>query len=266
MIERTEGYFTSPDGETLWYETAGDGEPLLFAHGLGGNAVVWFQQLPHFAARYRVITWDQRGFGRSSNIAGRAGPKASASDQLALLDHLQIDAAHLVGQSLGGWAVLGAAVVAPRRVRSLVLSSSTGGIPPLDLPRFDTTLVRAKHGTRPLGVHPAIGDRLPLSDPARAYLYQTFGTFGQRPSDAEFATMLAETMHDPSALAGLDVPALFICGSRDPVMTPPLVRDAARRLPRATVVELDLSHSTYFEDPDAWNAAVDGFLGSIGAL
>nr|WP_174257721.1 alpha/beta hydrolase [Phytoactinopolyspora alkaliphila] len=230
------------------------------AHGLGGNAVVWFQQLPHFASRFQVVTWDQRGFGRSSNASGRSGPETSVSDQLELLDHLGIESAHLVGQSLGGWVVLGAALAAPGRVRSLVLSSSTGGIPPVHGPDVDTGPVRAPHGTRPLGVHPAIGDRLPAADPARAYLYQSLSTFGRRPPDAEFATMLADLVHEPAAFTDFEIPTLFVCGSRDPVMTPSHVRDVASRLHRATVVELDLSHSTYFEDPVAWNTVVDDFL------
>jgi pimeloyl-ACP methyl ester carboxylesterase len=110
VIERSEGYFRTPDGEDIWFETAGSGPPLVLAHGLGGNGIVWFQQVPYFAGHYRVIIWDQRGFGRSSNHTGRAGPRTSIADQLALLDHLGVETAHLVGQSLGGWVVLGAAV------------------------------------------------------------------------------------------------------------------------------------------------------------
>jgi 3-oxoadipate enol-lactonase len=264
-IDRSEGYFRTPDGEALWFETAGTGQPLVLAHGLGGNAVVWFQQVPYFAGRYQVITWDQRGFGRSSNHAGDAGPRTSVTDQLALLDHLGIEKAHLVGQSLGGWVALGAALHNPDRVRSLVLSSSTAGVPQRRLPPFDTAPVRAAHGPRPLGIHPAIGDRLPVADRARAYLYQTLSTFGQRPSDAEFATMLAGFTHPAAAFEGFDTPTLFVCGSRDPVMTPAHVRDAASRIRGADVVEFDLSHSTYFEDPAAWNAAVGAFLDRVSA-
>ncbi|NDL59308.1 alpha/beta fold hydrolase [Phytoactinopolyspora sp. XMNu-373] len=262
-MERSEGYFQTPDGDSIWFEAAGSGPPLVLAHGLGGNGLVWFQQLPHFAGRFRVITWDQRGFGRSSNLAGQAGPRTSVTDQLALLDHLGVENAHFIGQSLGGWVVLGVALAAPDRVRSLVLSSSTGGIPQLRLPAFDTGPVRADHGVRPLGVHPAVGDRLPAADRARAYLYQALSTFGRRPSDAEFATMLASFTHQPDLFEHFDIPTLFICGSRDPVMTPAHVRDAASRIGAARVVELDLSHSTYFEDPATWNAVVDEFLANV---
>ena len=50
----------------IYYETYGDGPALVFAHGAGGNASSWWQQVPHFAERYRVITFDHRGFGRST--------------------------------------------------------------------------------------------------------------------------------------------------------------------------------------------------------
>ncbi len=266
MIERDEGYLRTPDGESIWYETAGRGCPLFLAHGLGGNAAVWYQQVPFFATRYRIITWDQRGFGRSSNLSGNVGPSSAASDQLLLMDHLGIDSAHLVGQSMGGWAVLGAALGSPRRVRSLVLACSTAGIPPLEEPPFDPDLIGASTGVRPLGVHPAIGERLPSIDPARAYLYQALGTFGDRPPDGEFARMLAGTMHDPDAVGDLDIPTLLISGSDDPVMTSARVRDASRRLPRAQVVELaGRGHSPYFEDPAGWNDLVDDFLRSLEA-
>ena len=50
----------------IYYEVCGEGPPLVFAHGAGGNTLVWWQQVPYFAARYRVVTFDHRGFGRST--------------------------------------------------------------------------------------------------------------------------------------------------------------------------------------------------------
>lgn len=264
MIERTEGYLHTAEGGRIWYETAGDGPALVFAHGLGGNAAVWFQQVPYFASRYRVVTWDQRGFGRSTSTSGRLGPEAAVVDLIALLDHLEVDAAHLIGQSMGGWAVLGAALTAPDRVRSLVLACTTAGIPARDASTFDPADVQPRSGARPLGVHPAVGERLAVVDPARAYLYQALGSFGERPGDGDFARLLTETLYDPGDLERLDIPTLMICGSLDPLMTPERVRDAASRLPQVKVVELpDRGHSPYFEDPDAWNTSVEGFLTAV---
>jgi len=266
VIPRTEGRLTRPDGDEVWFESAGEGPTLVLSHGLGGNGATWFQQVPAFAEHHQVVTWDQRGFGRSTSTAGRVGPEVAVEDLLALLDHLDVGSAHLVGQSMGGWAVLGAALRAPERVRSLVLACTTAGIPAVHVAPFDPSGIGPRGGTRPLGVHPAVGERLPEIDPARAYLYQALGTFGRRPSDDELARLLAETTYDPDALGMLEVPTLFICASRDPLMSPELIRDAATRLPQATVVELsDRGHSPYFEDPDAWNAVVGDFLRTVGA-
>lgn len=260
MIQRTEGYLER-DGERIWYETAGDGPAMVLSHGLGGNAAVWYQQLPHFAADHRVITWDQRGFGRSSSHTGRLGAEPAVDDLLALLDHLRVPRAALIGQSMGGWAVLGAALRAPERVSALVLACTTAGIPPSKVSGLDADAVRTQVGARPLGVHPALGDRLGRVDPARAYLYQALGTFGHRPGDGEISKMLHAVTYDVDDLAALDIPVLLICGELDPLMTPALVRDAATRLARATVVEFPgRGHSPYFEDPEAWNATVTDFL------
>lgn len=263
MIERTEGHLTVPDGEQIWYETAGDGPPLVLAHGLGGNAAVWYQQLPHFARSYRVITWDQRGFGRSTNRQRKHGPASAVDDLLALLDHLDVERAAVVGQSMGGWAVLGGALRAPSRIAAVVLSCTTAGIPLTAGHTVDPHLVSGPQSARPLGMHPALGERLPTIDLARAYLYQALGTFGDRPGDAEFARLLGEHTYPATRLAALRQPVLMIAGELDGLMTPALIREASARLPNATVVEMPgRGHSPYFEDPDAWNGIVSDFLAS----
>ena len=89
--ERTyQSGFLPRGADRLYYETAGEGEVVVLCHGYGGNHAVWFQQLPSLAERYRVVTWDQRGFGRSSDRTGSAGPDAAAADLAALLDHLGV--------------------------------------------------------------------------------------------------------------------------------------------------------------------------------
>lgn len=270
MIERTEGHLNVGDGEQIWCESAGSGPTLVLSHGLGGNAAVWYQQLPYFSQHYRVITWDHRGFGRSTNTAGKHGPDSSVSDLLAILDHFDVEKAHLVGQSMGGWVTLGTALAAPDRVASIVLACTTGGIPVGFGPQIDPPLTAAlpaatARTARPLGEHPAIGGRLQSLDMARAYLYQALGSFGNRPADSEFFRLLSAYNFDPAALADLEIPALLIAGELDDLMTPDRIRRAAAFLPRSEVVELaDRGHSPYFEDPDPWNEIVAKFLGRAG--
>ena len=71
-----------------------------------------------FARDYCVVTWDQRGFGLSTNRNGLANPRTATADLLAILDHLGVERAHVVGQSLGGWAALGLAIAHADRVRT----------------------------------------------------------------------------------------------------------------------------------------------------
>ena len=99
------------DGESLYVEVLGEGGvPLVLSHGLGGNHAVWTHQATHFARDRTVVLWDHRGFGRSTDHADRTGPSVAAADLLVILDHLGIERADLVGQSMGGWTSLGAAL------------------------------------------------------------------------------------------------------------------------------------------------------------
>lgn len=263
-IPRTETFLEVGDGDRVWVETAGSGPDLVLCHGLGGNAAVWYQQVAHFATSFRVITWDQRGFGRSSNSAGRHGPVTAAADLAAILDHFSVSRAHLVGQSMGGWAALGAALAEPTRVASLVLACTTAGVPVVR-ERADADSARTGAApARPLGHHPALGSGLPDRDLARAYLYQALGTFGDRPPDGELIHMLAATNFDAESLGGLRVPILMVAGENDPLMTPALIREASTWLPGARVTEFPgVGHSPYFEDPKAWNAVVESFLADV---
>ena len=114
--------------ETIYYQVTGDGEPLVLSHGAGGNHAIWFEQVAVLSRRYKVITWDQRSFGNSTDHAGRHHAAAFAADLLVLLDHLKIDKAHVAGQSMGGWTTVRFALDHPDRVRSVILADTTGGL------------------------------------------------------------------------------------------------------------------------------------------
>jgi pimeloyl-ACP methyl ester carboxylesterase len=123
----TEGYAgrvpsLAVDGATLHYEDVGSGEPLVLLHGAAASAVSVEPLLAGFRDRYRVIAPDLRGMGRSSPVE-QVAPGAWVDDLVALLDALEIDAAHVLGVSLGARVGLRLALDAPRRVRTLVLDA-----------------------------------------------------------------------------------------------------------------------------------------------
>lgn len=262
------GFVTSGQ-ERIYYETAGSGEALVLCHGLGGNHVAWYQQVAAFARSYQVITWDQRGFGRSLSKTGEIGPAMAVKDLAALLNHLKIERAHIVGQSMGGWAALGFTLAHPDRVRSLTMASTTGGIFTPDIEQAMDKYLQAVFAapppaTTPLGFHPAIGAKLRERDPARAVLYQQLQTLGEA-FPAKMPYLLRQTAYAHEAIKKLNLPVLFLFGNEDSVFAPPLIRQAAAFLPQARIVEIPgTGHSPYFEEPETWNAALLEFLRSAG--
>ncbi len=253
------------NGEEIYYECAGAGSEVVFSHGLGGNHAIFYQQVPVFAERHRAVTWDQRGFGRSTNRRGEAGPVAAATDLGALLDHLDIARAHLVGQSMGGWAVLGYALRTPERVASLVITDSTAGVMTDRIAEIVTRGTRAALPEPVIGSHPAIGAGFSAGEPVRTFLYQQIGSF-RDPSltDADMLGRLFTTRYPTEQVQALDLPVLLVVGASDDLIPPAAVHELATLIPGARVVEVPgAGHSPYFEQPEAWNDVVLSFLSKV---
>lgn len=258
------GFFTTGDGERIYYEVTGLGEPVVLSHGLGGNHAIWYQQVSDLGFDYQVITWDQRGFGQSTNVAGAASPAKFAEDLAALLDHLKIGRAHLVGQSMGGWTVLGFALANPDRVRSLTLADTLAGIyTPVTQAAFDAFIRTVLAGGGPpehLGNHPALGGQLAGEDLAKAFLYRQISGAGPAAPRA-IPGLLRSTAFPLEEVASLPMPVLFIVGGSDPIFPPEAIRDAATVIPASRVIVIpQTGHSPYFERPEEWNAALRDFL------
>lgn len=117
--------YADVDGTRLYYRDLGEGEPLLLIMGFGATWQGWERQIPLLARRYRVIAFDNRGVGRSDKPLGPYTVGQLAKDTRALLDHLQIGAAHVAGLSMGGMIGMELAARYPSRVLSLVLASTT---------------------------------------------------------------------------------------------------------------------------------------------
>ncbi|MHB8333480.1 MAG: alpha/beta fold hydrolase [Acidimicrobiales bacterium] len=256
--------FVEHDGDRLYYEVVGDessdATPLVLCHGAGGNHASWFQQVGHFAADRMVVTWDHRGYGRSSDLGDRTGPLVGCGDLLAVLDALGVERADLVGQSMGGWSVVGAALARPGLARSIVLADTIAG--------FTTEAVvaglahaRARGPERDaLGEHPALGEAFSARSPALAHLYQSLGRMGSADGEHVIKRLLDVTYGEAEA-ARLTMPCLLIVGDHDQLFAPAAIRALADLLPDARIVEVvGAGHSPYFEDPRTWNHTVDSFL------
>jgi pimeloyl-ACP methyl ester carboxylesterase len=112
------------NGIKLHYESQGSGPPLVFIHGLGSCLEDWEHQVPHFSKRYRVITLDLRGHGRSDKPPAGYSMQLFASDIAMLLTYLRLEPAHIVGISLGGGIAFQLALDSPEIVRTLTVVNS----------------------------------------------------------------------------------------------------------------------------------------------
>jgi len=253
-------------GEDIYFEVTGDDEmpTVVLSHGAGGSHVVWYRQVVALARRFRVITWDTRGFGRSTFRSGVLSAEIAAADLLAVCDAAGVQSAHFVGQSMGGWWTVEAALSDPERVRSLTLANTIASLyTPALAAHFEAVIHSGDPATGRLGEHPAIHAGLIERDPAAAFLYQELNTL-HTPPMLEAAIALFEARHEPTELETLRVPMLAITGSDDRLFPAALIRESFERVADMRVVEIsDAGHSPYFEHPDEWNEIVSAFLGDL---
>lgn len=250
----------------LYYELHGDPDsphpPLVFAHGLGGNYLSWWQQLAHFAPTRRCLVFSHRGFARSPETTGGPGLAGFADDLLALLDHLELHAPVLIAQSMGGWTCTAHAAAHPDRLSALVLACTTGAIahPELDA----ILLAHLARGMPPLPAHvsPAAGLRLAREQPAMNLLYNQISGLTPDLDRSAFTRTLLAARTLP--LATLRAPLLCLAADEDLLIPADAVAWLAGHVPGARLHrEPDAGHSLYWERPATFNRVLAEFLDEL---
>ncbi len=262
--------FVQSAGAEIYYECCGSGPAIVFAHGLGGNHLSWWQQVPHFSHRYACVTFAHRGFSPSRVTSGVVDPTLFEGDLLALVDHLKLAEVRLVAQSMGGWTCLNFALRHPRRVRALVMAATGGAI---DLKTLDAAArkgieswdaahqgIQAELGKR--GIHPAAGERMAREQPALEFLYREIDRLsGGLDKEALRAKLLAARTLPAADLKRLTVPVLFISGTEDVVFPPPAAAALGSLVPGAQLESIpEAGHSVYFQRPEIFNRVVFNFF------
>ena len=266
------------DGQPVNVIEFGSGPPLVFVHGLAGSWPNWLEQLPVLAAKHRVVTLDLPGFGHSPMPAEQISISGYARLLDQLFDTLGIDAAAVVGNSMGGFIGAELAIAFPQRVERLVLISAAG------ISTFDNRgAVRAlpvlRRAERVLTAYTAwmasksdtVARRPRLRD-------ATLNVVTRHPSRLP-AALAAEQLHGsgkPGFMQALEAnlnydfrdrlpeiacPTLIVWGEKDRLIT---VRDAsvfAELIPDSRVVVYkDTGHMAMIERPAAFNALLEEFL------
>jgi len=259
------------DGIRLHYDVVGrhDAEPLLMIQGLGVDSRGWILQRLAFARRYRVVTFDNRGVGRSDKPMGPYDLERMALDAIEVLDAAGVDSAHVMGASMGGVIAQILALRHPERIRSLVLACTACRHQGWRRWLLEQWAEEARdHGMRSWASHNLrwiVGPRsLRRFWPAFNALS---GVFVSAPAHAFVAQVRAILDIDDSlrdAVPDNAPPTLVICGSQD-ILTPQSdSEELAELIPGAELVVIrGASHGCMIEAAPAFNRAVGEFLGRV---
>lgn len=255
----------------IYLETAGEGPAVLFLHAGVADSRMWRDQME--LEGHRTITFDQRGFGRTKWVPG---PYSNRGDALAILNHLDVEEAVVVGCSNGGEAALQLALVAPERVAGLVLVGAAprgwepdGGWD--DDPLWDRVVAAFKAGDIDRVVD--LDAQMWLAGPERSLddidpeLIELFQAMDRIPAKTEAERDEHVQTLEPPTNDRLDVitrPTLAIVGEHDYPDLLVAARYLAERISdRDALVLKDTAHLPSLEVPEAFNAALTAFLDSI---
>jgi pimeloyl-ACP methyl ester carboxylesterase len=267
-------HISTDDGVKLYYQEVGSGIPIVFVHEFAGDSRSWEAQFRYFGRRYRCIAYNARGFPPSDVPEGveRYSQARARDDIRAVLDGLQIDKAHIVGLSMGGFATLHFGFTYPDRARSLTIGGCGYGAAPDLRHKFIEEAQRAAARFEEIGMAKA-AEAYALG-PTRVQ-FQNKDPRGWR----EFADQLAEHSTRGSALTmrgvqslrsslfdlteemkKITAPTLIITGDEDwPCLEPGLLMK--RMISSAGLVVMpNCGHTINLEDPDAYNRHLDDFF------
>jgi pimeloyl-ACP methyl ester carboxylesterase len=256
------------NGQRLYYEVEGGGEPLFLVMGLGMDRAAWALQMPAWSQRFRVVSFDNRDVGRSSYADGPYEIADMARDALALADHLELESFHLVGLSMGGAIAQEMALSAPDRIRTLTLCVTWGGYGR-----------RGQQQTRLAAAQVARGSREELVDMLLVQCFSEEFFEDERQVSFMRRAMLANPYpQEPQAFVRqleacgrhetrdrlerlADLPVHVIAAEHDLLVPPWKTKELAGLIPGAWLSVLPTAaHALNLERADEFNALVTGFI------
>jgi pimeloyl-ACP methyl ester carboxylesterase len=270
-------HVSARDGTRLHVEETGEGPPLLFIHEFAGDHRSWAPQVAHFRSRFRCVTYAARGYP-PSDVPGELeaySQEQAVADALAVLDGLEIDRAHVVGLSMGGFCALHLGLQAPERALSLVAAGCGYGAEPEAQERFRRESAAIAEAFRSEGAG-TVAPRYAVG-PARVQLqnrnpeaWETFvRQLAEHDSEGAALTMLGVQSRRPSLyalrdeLAALRVPTLILAGDEDDGCLEASLM-MKRTIPTAGLAILPRTgHTSNLEDPEAFNRAVEDFIDAV---
>jgi pimeloyl-ACP methyl ester carboxylesterase len=269
--------FVQSGGVSLYVEECGSGHPIVFVHEFASDHREWEPQLRWFSRAYRCITYNARGYPPSDVPEDREqyGWEWAVADLLAVLDGLEIERAHVVGLSMGGYAVLQFGLRHPDRVSAIVAAAAGSGSGPAeraDWPRVAGVIAEAFHTRGMAAMAEEIGGgptRIQLRrksprawDEFMDHLRQ-HSAVGMANTMARYQALRPSLYDFEQQFAAMTTPVLLALGDEDaPCLETNLM--LKRAIPGAGLwIHPHTGHAVNLEEPAAFNARVESFFADV---
>jgi pimeloyl-ACP methyl ester carboxylesterase len=270
---------TTDDGVKLYYEETGSGTPIVFVHEFAGDYRTWEPQVRHFSRRFRCITYNARGYPPSDVPADfeRYSQQRARDDILSVMDALGIDRAHVVGNSMGGFAALHFGIAYSARALSLVVAGCGYGAHPDQYKPFQEQargLAKSmlEEGMPKLAATYGHGPaRLQLQAKDPRGFAEFVRCFSEHSAQGSANTMLGYQARRPSLydltaeMARIEAPVLIVAGDEDDATLEPGLL-MKRTIPTAAFAVLPASgHMTNLEEPALFNRLLEDVFHQVAA-
>ncbi len=249
----------APVGDThLWYwDTGGEGAPVVLLHPASGSGLIWGYQQPILAkAGYRVIGYSRRSYFNSDPLA-KDRPGIGSADLHALIELLGLKKFHLVASAAGGTIATDYALSHPERLESLTIADNATGV-------RDGDIAKAANNIRTKGFDDMqvefreLGPSYRAANPQGARIWTELAH--KAVTGGDFRQQVANEI-TTAKLEGMKVRTLLITGDADLITPPSIMRMVARHIPGSEIsIVAESGHSAYWEQPDMFNRVVLGFL------
>jgi len=263
-----ESGFKECNGQKLYYEIHGEGEPFLLIMGLGGDSTAWMFQIPAFSKYFKVIAFDNRDVGRSSMAKAPYTIADMGEDTADLMNALGIQQAHILGGSMGGFIAQELVIHHPDKVKKLVLACTSGQMARFKIDLFEPLLFIRQHDPS----NKVFFSHMMFQTMTHEFLKnaeavnQMLAFFQKPPFPQSVEAFVRQvnairTFDALERLKAVRVPTLVLVGDQDIASPPWAARELASAIPGAALKVLEGgAHGFNFEIPDRFNQAVLEFL------
>lgn len=256
------------NGAKLYYETHGQGKPLVLIQGCGGNITMWESQIEPLSKHFQLILFDNRGSGRSQITSGDYTIQMLAQDTAALIEQLGIEKAHILGWSMGGMIAQELAIARPDLVDKLIISASAAKFPEssiflwkgfLDLLRHQQYEALSRWQMSLCFSHDFFNNAQTVAATLDGWMNPLY------PVTIEGFTSQTAALFSydrRGQLQNLQKSTLLLGAEEDRFFPVSVVRETAADIPEAKVEILPGSHLYYIEHPEEFSQAAIAFLNS----